>query len=259
MNASDRLLDLYVARATEGLTEYEERELEKLRHEHPEIDEEAMELAAAAIDVELTMRSADVEEMPDSLKAKLHTLADAQRFVAPVEPPASNTSARVATLGWLAAAAMLILAIWSPWRPTDPTIETPVTTPLTPAMAREAMIRDDSAAIQIAWNKPEIEAYVAVEGDVVWSPAQQTGFMRLKNLPANNPAEGQYQLWIVDPTRDARPVDGGVFDIPAGSGEVIVPIDAKLKVDSPQAFAITYEQPGGVVVSEGPLLIVAPV
>ena len=63
----------------------------------------------------------------------------------------------------------------------------------------------------------------------------------------------------MDPSRDERPIDGGVFDIPAGADEVIVPIDAKLRADNPAVFAITLEQPGGVVVSEGPLLVVAPV
>jgi len=83
--------------------------------------------------------------------------------------------------------------------------------------------------------------------------------MRLSGLPANRSAAEQYQLWIVDPSRDERPIDGGVFDIPAGVDEVIVPIDAKLRAADPKAFAITLEQPGGVVVSDGPLLVVAPV
>ena len=77
-------------------------------------------------------------------------------------------------------------------------------------------------------------------------------------MAANDPANAQYQLWIIDPDRDARPVDGGVFDVPAGAAEVIVTIDAKLAIARPTAFAVTLEKPGGVVVSDGPLLIVAP-
>ncbi len=83
--------------------------------------------------------------------------------------------------------------------------------------------------------------------------------MRLRGLPANRAAVEQYQLWIVDPSRDERPIDGGVFDIPGGVDEVIVPIDAKLRADKPTVFAITLEQPGGVVVSDGPLLVIAAV
>ena len=73
----------------------------------------------------------------------------------------------------------------------------------------------------------------------------------------NEAARVQYQLWIVDPERDGKhPVDGGVFNV-SSTGEVIIPIQAKLRIRSPRAFAITAEQPGGVVVSAGPLLVVA--
>ena len=50
---------------------------------------------------------------------------------------------------------------------------------------------------------------------------------------------------------------GGVFDIPHGASAVVIPIDARLAVDDPVLFAITREQPGGVVVSKEPLLVVA--
>lgn len=89
--------------------------------------------------------------------------------------------------------------------------------------------------------------------------------MTFRNLSPNDPTQRQYQLWVVDPSRDKHPVDGGVFDIascPADanttpSGEVIVPIVCKLPVASPAAFALTVEKPGGVVVSAGPLVLVA--
>jgi anti-sigma-K factor RskA len=67
-------------------------------------------------------------------------------------------------------------------------------------------------------------------------------------MPVNDPTVEQYQLWIIDPTRDDEPIDGGVFDI-ASTGEVIVPVQAKLLVNQPTAFAVTIEKPGGVVVS----------
>lgn len=92
-------------------------------------------------------------------------------------------------------------------------------------------------------------SYKPMNGEVVWSDSRQEGYMVLSNLPANDPTARQYQLWIVDPTRDEAPVDGGVFDIPTGSPTAIIPIDAKLAVKNPQAFVITLEQPGGVVKS----------
>jgi anti-sigma-K factor RskA len=81
--------------------------------------------------------------------------------------------------------------------------------------------------------------------------------MLLTGMPANDPSVAQYQLWVVDPDRDSNPVDGGVFDIPSGQQSVVIPINAKLAVDDPTVFAITREQPGGVVVSKGPLLVIA--
>ena len=49
--------------------------------------------------------------------------------------------------------------------------------------------------------------------------------------------------------------DGGVFDAPrAGERVAFAP---RLAVNRPTVFAITEEKPGGVVVSKGPLLVVA--
>ena len=100
-------------------------------------------------------------------------------------------------------------------------------------------------------------------GDVVWSPSRQQGFMRFRGLAANDPAVAQYQLWIFDAERDeAYPVDGGVFDVPPeADGDVVVRIDPRLVVGRAVAFAVTVEQPGGVVVSSRsrlPLLAALP-
>lgn len=73
--------------------------------------------------------------------------------------------------------------------------------------------------------------------------------MSIRGLPINDASKEQYQLWIIDPSRDDKPVDGGVFDI-TSDGESIVAIQAKLRVDKPTVFAITVEKPGGVVVSD---------
>ena len=155
-----------------------------------------------------------------------------------------------------AAAAMFILMLWSPWRAGDPGATLPVT-PQTAAELRAELIQDAPDLVQVDWGTPEIEGYTEVTGDVTWSQAKQEGYMRLSGLPINDPTAKQYQLWIVDPARDKNPIDGGVFDIDRATGEIIIPIDAKLAVTKAAAFAITLEQPGGVVVSNGPLLIIA--
>ncbi len=96
--------------------------------------------------------------------------------------------------------------------------------------------------------------YGKMTGKVIWSDALQEGYMTLTNLPVNDPAVKQYQLWIVDPKRDEKPVDGGVFDIPA-TGTVVVPIRNPVAVSDPKAFVITMEQPGGVVVSKQQVVV----
>jgi anti-sigma-K factor RskA len=94
-----------------------------------------------------------------------------------------------------------------------------------------------------------------VGGEVVWSTAKQQGFMTFEGLPPNDPTKEQYQLWIFDPSQsDKTPIDGGVFDV-ASTGEVIVPIDPKLRPAGPVMFAITIEKPGGSVVSSRERLV----
>ena len=80
--------------------------------------------------------------------------------------------------------------------------------------------------------------------------------MLFDGMRVNDPSVEQYQLWIFDKNRDqAFPVDGGVFDV-SSTGEVIVPISAKLHVDEPVLFAVTIEAPGGVVVSKRERIVV---
>lgn len=274
MNArNELLLDLLAARATEGLSSEEERELEKLLAESPDVDPLDFELAAAAAANACALQSGRGADVPAGLKERL--LADAHRHTArqPAatvtditerarhrEEPERRDSGRTAPafgtfnrLGW-AAAAMLLIALIVVNRPLP---DEEAGAPLDPAEARAELIREEPATMVLPWNPPDIEEYAGVTGDVVWNSEKQEGYLRLAGMPANNPSMAQYQLWIVDPERDEQPVDGGVFDIPAGAGEIVVPINAKLGIIDPQAFAITLEQPGGVVVSDGPLLVVA--
>ncbi len=272
---NEELLDLLVVKATEGLSPEEERELERLLAAGEQADPEDMELAAAAATNAFALGGGYGEEMPAGLKERL--LADARaragaqdipratatvtdigsRKPAGTEPQAGGgnglASSTFNRLGW-AAAAMLLVALLVVNRPLP---EEPGGARLEPAEARAELIREEPATLVVPWSPPDVPGYAGVTGDVVWNNEKQEGYLRLAGMPANDPARSQYQLWIVDPERDEQPVDGGVFDIPAGAGEVVVPIRAKLGIVDPQAFAITREQPGGVVVSDGPLLVVA--
>ncbi len=118
------------------------------------------------------------------------------------------------------------------------------------ASERSVLIDRDSLALDWQVLEDPLVADAGVSGDVVWNPAANAGYMRFAGLPANDPSEAQYQLWIFDSAINAdTPIDGGVFDI-SGSGEVIVAIDPKIAVTDATMFAITLERPGGVVVSD---------
>ncbi|HBP18426.1 MAG TPA: hypothetical protein DEA08_11665 [Planctomycetes bacterium] len=253
----ERLLQLLADRATEGLDPGDERELELLARAEPDADLDALDLAAAEL------AAAWLSELPGSaaeVPAELHERLsrDAEAFFADAPALQVHSGAapgprqRAADRGLWAAAAVflafmgLVLLLG---RPQSEGGASPI------ALRKRVSALPD--AIELPWAKPEDPRYAQVSGDVVWSDAAQAGVLRLRGLPSNDPRRAQYQLWIVDPDVDEHPVDGGVFDVPAGQGEVLIPIDAKLSVEQPAAFAITLERPGGVVVSAGPLLVVA--
>jgi len=155
-------------------------------------------------------------------------------------------------MGWVLAAAAIALAVFI-GVDQAPNADQPSPDGLRAQLLAEA----PPDLIRLDWTAPEGSQLAGVDGDVVWSDQRQEGYMRLVNMPPNDPQVQQYQLWVVDPDVDEHPVDGGVFDVRTDAGEVIVPIDAKLAIDNPAVFAITIERPGGVVVSEGPLHLVA--
>ncbi len=270
---NDELLDLLAERALGSLSTADEARLAELLEAAGLKDNEDMDLAvAAAMNAFAASEEASAaEDAPAGLRDKL--MADADQFFGGEQPsatvtdieaarskreseasaaeavPASSYSGRI---GW-AVAAMLAVVVMFVLRPGD---EIPVE-PFDAVTARAELIADAPGTTVIEWATPDIPAYKAVTGDVAWNDERQEGYLRLVGMPMNDPSISQYQLWIVDPDRDANPVDGGVFDVPDGAGEIVIPIDAKLIVSNPDAFAITREQPGGVVVSDGPLLIVA--
>jgi len=121
---------------------------------------------------------------------------------------------------------------------------------ITASEQRNTLIASASDLTRVTWTSTEPEKTNQKDlGEVVWSNQQQKGFMTIRGLPKNDPKKEQYQLWIIDPSRDEKPIDGGVFDITSDI-ESIVPINAKLAVGQPTVFAITVEKPGGVVVSD---------
>jgi hypothetical protein len=148
-------------------------------------------------------------------------------------------------LAWTIAAAALLLAVVGWWpRLVEPSTESSVTDfgQWRAHLARERLL--SSSADVGHWRLAQ------GVGDVVWDRQRQRGYLLLRGFVANDPSRARYQLWIFDGARDERyPVHGGVFDVPPGRAEVVIPVKAALPVARPTAFAVTVERPDGAVVS----------
>jgi len=187
--------------------------------------------------------------------------SERSRVVGPALRPVGEASGAGAAFGvltiggWLAAAAALVFAV-SAWLPNFAKRQTP-------EGARAELIAKAPDLMRIEWSTPghaNVDDFLC--GDVVWSNELQRGFMAITGLRPNDPSEFQYQLWIFDKTRnEMHPIDGGVFDVPASEkiSMAVIPINAKLAVREPTLFAVTIEPPGGVVVSDRDIAILAAV
>lgn len=111
--------------------------------------------------------------------------------------------------------------------------------------------------IEYPWYSKESD-FALAKGDIVWSNKSQKGFIKISGMPINDPLQKQYQIWIIDPIKYKQPVDGGVFNIKIVGKDIIIPINPKLPISNAKGFAITIEQPGGVVVSSQNLILTAP-
>ena len=257
-NMQELMLDLLCKKATYGLSEQEEKQLADLQDGAGTGDlSTSFELAAATIG----MADLDTsEEMPAHLRSQI--AADAEKYFDKTSTESTSEFEDVRRgsiftwLGWaFAAAACIALALNIYYtRPQTGTVQTKTPTPtpeqkLTPSQMRQALMISAPDLARASWG-PGKMSDVKPEGDVVWSDSKQSGYMRISGLPKNDPARETYQLWIVAENQDPKtPVDGGTFDI-SSDGEVIIPIDAKVRVQNPKAFAITIEKPGGVPVSK---------
>lgn len=226
--------------------------------------DESLEYAAAALDVALFPPT---EEPPAALRAavrdRLAILAQAvdsppTRRLADepsrgIDPPAASPR-----WGWYAAAVAIVIAAVAWWPEFG---RTPATPPASPDFLLTRLLEEPTTTqVQCSCTEDPLCRGEKSCGNVVWNPDRGEGYLRLVGIEPNDPQEFQYQLWIVDSTRDERyPVDGGVFDVPSDCGEVIVPIRAALPVGSAALFAVSVEKPGGVVVSDRRFVAVAPV
>jgi len=264
---ADRLMDLLAEQSGSGLSDQQQTELDALLRESLEHSEGEFELAAAALGE--SFASDDLEAMPSHLRERcigsaraVLTETPAKVEMAPPPAPIRFSPVRqprqsALPVGWLAAAACLVLAVFG-WLPkgesntqVNPWINT---TSNAPTMLEERQAFIESHADAVVWDFTKWgDEYAGVTGDVTWDPMTNEGYMRFKGLPANDPKRERYQLWIVDQARgtplEVPPVDGGLFDIGSETGEWIVRFRARLPVDQVFGFGITVEDPEGVVIS----------
>lgn len=200
------------------------------------LDDELVEAELAA-----ALVAEDEQPLSAALAAKVMSQGIAQ--VSPVVDIASRRRSNWPMwTGWAAAAAVTI------WAVAGRDAGRPLTEPVAPAALRATLVASSG---ELAWSAGGDPTGGEAHGDVVWSDSAQAGVMRFHQLAPNDPTKEQYQLWIFDASRDERyPVDGGVFDIPVGQEEVLIPIKPGVGVNRATLFVVTVERPGGVVVSD---------
>ena len=266
------LIDLLTAKAIYGLGEDEQAQLDSLGERGLDDELRALEITAAAINMAAlsdegpipahlySKVAADAREYFAHVQAPVDVPAAVEPVMQPrpivVEPERSAFGSWFGWLGWAAAAAACIAlaVVWFRQQPAQvavvppPSVQTPDA--LTPAQQRQQLMSSSAGLVKAVWGAGNVKEMEKMSGDIVWSDQKQTGYMRFSGLPVNDARKETYQLWIFDKTQDkATPIDGGTFDV-TSNGEVVIPIDAKLKAVDPTMFAITIEKPGGVVVSK---------
>ena len=291
----DRLLELLAERALVGLDADEQHELESLLQAHPDFDAESLDRTAALLDCAaagaeteplpqplqdriraqamsaLRPRSSGEEgsgDRSESARAETHDRA---------KPSHGWRMHRREVVAWLAAAACLWVAVFvwytrptpapPPELPAVASIEAPATPPatdtpdpsaatLTVAQQREQLLASAPDVLHLRLVNSDSGA-VAREpgGDIVWSSGQQIGYLRLQGLANDEPAQRQYQLWIIegDASRNEF-INGGMFCVDRNTGEVTVPIQADYFVQLPKMFLVSVEPLGGGSALTTPLL-----
>lgn len=240
----DRFEELEAGRVLGDLNPEEWTEWQELSESVGKNHDASLELIAAAIEADIASRVEEPlpAEVEDLIRQDIATFIVEPAPDTVIRPDFAPRASRQTVIAWSIAAALAFLLV------AVTLVKPPV--PDTPTVAESLESLRQSATDLVKSPFSGLGDYELMNGEVVWSDTRQEGYMVLTDLPVNQPTAKQYQLWIVDPTRDDAPVDGGVFDIPAGTPTAIIPIDAKLAIKNPQAFVITLEQPGGVVKSK---------
>lgn len=164
----------------------------------------------------------------------------AEREVELAQRLADATAGMAATRAQLDEAQLRIARLEAPIDPTE-------------LAANRQKLLEVPGTVRLAWSDfdlPDAPAELAgVQGDVVWNDELEQGYLRFVGLPVNDPDIEQYQIWVIDERGMEQKVSGGVFNANA-EGEIIVPIEPHIDVGRVALFAVTIEDPGGIVVPD---------
>jgi anti-sigma-K factor RskA len=269
----ERCDDLLVQLALYGLDATEQLELDELIQQFDVSEDERFEQVIGVLDSAFDAKVNQADNLPDGFPVQLRDkiIQEASQYVGSTssadacpEASVSATDLRrshdsVSDSGWstreimlafvTAASLLIAVASFSGSRGLKPVNR--LDAPSIEAQLAQLRANRSGDLRVVPWSNPTNDAAsIDAAGEIVWSDLEQRGFMVFDDLEVNDPTIQQYQLWIFDKARDdALPVDGGIFDI-AERGRVIVPITAKLPITEATMFAVTIEQPGGVVQSK---------
>ncbi|MDB6074258.1 MAG: hypothetical protein JWO89_1898 [Verrucomicrobiaceae bacterium] len=113
--------------------------------------------------------------------------------------------------------------------------------------------------MQIANLQSTVTAYKQGVAVVVWDSAKQEGVLKLEKMPPLD-SNKDYQLWVVDPSKD-KPVNAGVVRVnPEGFAKV--QFKPTIDIQKADKFALSVEKkvedPSGVPVGAGPIVLISP-
>jgi hypothetical protein len=282
----DRLLELLAERALVGLDADQQRPLESLLQAHPDFDAECLDRTAALLDRAAAAGDTEPlpQQLQDRIRAGGRLGLQTRPNAGDGSGDPSYASARARTVGtaaraaqrmhrrevvaWLAAAACLFLAVFV-WytRPTlappekspavanseppatPPAVDTPApsTATLSVAQQREQLLASAPDVLHVQLVSNDSGAVASKPGgDIVWSSGRQMGYLHLQGLASNDPAQRQYQLWIIGCEASSNEIiNGGLFHVDRSTGELILPIQADHFVHTPKMFVVSVEPLGG--------------
>jgi anti-sigma-K factor RskA len=243
-----RLRDLLTDRSLGALDAADMAELQNLIASGGQEEAEAFERDLASLAI--AMHTPPEARMPREARERLAVAGE--RLVITTSSGKSSQSL-LGSLGWLAAAAAVLVGVVGWWPRLFPTPAAPTPSPSQNVAAFFQAYPQDAHDVPMNTLADDTLAADA-KAVAVWSQVANRGFVKIKGLAANDPTKFQYQFWIFDGTRPAEtPVSAAVFDISqasfdAATGEYIIPINPAVRINKPAAIAVTVEQPGGVVV-----------